>query len=82
MVLPTGSPASSAMRSAAARAARRRGERRRIWLPATHGSFSRAGATAVVFPAPGGAIRTALGLARSSVSKSGRTALIGSGINQ
>ena len=57
------SPASSAIRSAAARAASRRGESSKI-SPAHQGSPSKAGATAVVLPAPGGATSTAFGPAR------------------
>src|SRR6185437_13293473 len=77
MVSPTFSPASAAIRSAAARAASRRGERSRI-SPVHQGSPSRAGATPVVLPAPGGATRTALLPARRAASKSGRTSSIGS----
>ncbi len=76
-VWPTGSPAVAAMRSAAARAARRRGESNRI-SPPHHASPSRAGATAVVLPAPGGATSTALLASRNVASSSGRTAWIGS----
>ncbi len=45
--------------------------------PVHQGWSRRAGATAVVLPAPGGATRTALGASASAVSRSGRTAVTG-----
>src|SRR5690606_13200996 len=75
---PTGSPLSSAMRSAAARAARRRGERSHT-APLHHGWSRSAGAMRVVLPAPGGATTTRLGLSVNAARISGRTASIGSG---
>src|SRR3954467_1937643 len=67
------------MRSAAAPAAGGRGERSRI-SPAHQASASKAGATAVVLPAPGGATSTALEPARSAARRSGRTAWMGRGV--
>ena len=68
------------MRSAAARAATRRGLST-ITVPLHQSSPSKAGATAVVLPAPGGAIRTAprtvLARWRSAASRSGSTSWIG-----
>jgi hypothetical protein len=60
------------MRSAA-RAATRRGDRT-MTVPVHQGWSSRAGASAVVLPAPGGAISTALGPLARAASSSGRTA--------
>ena len=76
IVSPAFSPSSSAIRSAAARAATRRGLRR-ITCPEHQSSPSNAGATAVVFPAPGGATRTAAPDARSAASSLGKTAWMG-----
>ena len=64
----------SAIRSAAARAARRRGEAEAS-RPST-GARADAGATAVVLPAPGGATSTVFDPPRRA-SRSGRTAWIG-----
>ena len=77
IVCPTGSPAISAIRSAAARAANRRGESSNI-CPSHQGSSSNAGATIVVLPAPGGATSTALGTLRSATFKSSKTDSMGS----
>ena len=52
------------------------GRSNNIW-PSHHGSGSMAGATIVVLPAPGGAIRTAFGVSRNPVSKAGKTVSIG-----
>jgi hypothetical protein len=46
-------------------------------VPLHQGSDSRAGATAVVLPAPGGAINTALVPLRNAASKTGMAAAIG-----
>src|SRR5690606_30359293 len=73
---PTGSPSSSAMRSAAARAATRRGLSSTT-CPVHHGSPISAGATAVVLPAPGGATSTAELRSRRAASSAGSTAWIG-----
>ena len=46
-------------------------------MPLHQASPSSAGATAVVLPAPGGAISTALARSRSAASSAGKTAAIG-----
>src|SRR5881398_2344248 len=67
------------MRAAAARAAIRRGSSMMSFVPATHGSSSRASGTRVVLPAPGGACKTAAVDAASADRTSFRTSSIGSG---
>ena len=46
----------------------------RITVPVHHGSASKAGATAVVLPAPGGATSTAPVPSRKAFNRPGRTA--------
>ena len=75
-VSPTRSPRSSAMRRAASRAAKRRGSSTMI-LPSMPAS-RRAGATRVVFPAPGGASSTTVPAVRAFSTTSGKTASMGS----
>jgi len=75
-VAPTGSPNVCAMRSAAARAASLRGSSIRI-LPLVNLASSIAKGTRVVFPAPGGACKTARPLERSASISLGKTGSIG-----
>ncbi len=78
-VAPTSSPKVAAMRAAAARAASRRGSSSRIFFAAAQPSPASTSGTRVVFPAPGGAISTALHLSLKAPRRSGSAGSMGSG---
>lgn len=65
------------MNIAAARAAIRRGSNIRIFCPASHGAWSKASGTCVVFPAPGGASSTTRERAKSAACSAGNASKIG-----
>jgi len=78
---PISSPSVNAIRDAAARAASRRGSSTRIFLSSAQGSSSRTNGTRVVFPAPGGATRTAALLSRSAAVRCGKAESMGRGVS-